>query len=231
MKCIVLAAGRGTRMLPLTADKPKHMILVDGRPFVDYIIESLQKAGITEIAFVVSYRKDVLESYLSEKYPDVVTIDQRGAKGTGHAVLAAQEFVGNEPFVALMGDNLYSPRDIKTVAYAKQNVVAGFEVDNPSLYGVLVVAGTRLDSIVEKPKDPPSRMINTGLYKFTPEIFDELVRIKLSPRGEYELTDAINALAAQGKCGFYKLKDYWIDFGKPEDVKKVEKFLRKLKNG
>ena len=227
MKCIVLAAGKGTRMLPLTADRPKHMIPVNGRPFVDYIIESLRGAGLTEIAFIVNYKKEVLEAHLNENYPDVITIDQEKPLGTGHAVLCAQKFVEKEEFIVVMGDNLYSARDVRNVAESIRNVVAGLEVDDPTKYGVLVSDGPYVTSIVEKPKDPPSSLINTGLYRFTPEIFELLADLKPSQRGEYEITDALNILAHQKKLLLYELKDYWLDFGKPEDLVRVEAFLKR----
>lgn len=226
MKAVVLAAGKGTRMLPLTADKPKHMIVVNGRPFIDYIVQSLQKVGLKDIAVVVNYKKEFLEAHLRKNYPEIVTIDQGEPRGTGHAVSVAERFVGKEEFVVIMGDNLYSPRDMEAVASLGQNVVAGYDVDNPSLYGVLVTNNGKLAKIVEKPKDPPGNLINTGLYKFTPEIFDVLRHVTLSPREEYELTDAITALAQKGRVFVYKLQDYWLDFGRPEDVQKLEKFLK-----
>ncbi|QQG39806.1 MAG: NTP transferase domain-containing protein [Candidatus Aenigmatarchaeota archaeon] len=226
MKCVVLAAGKGTRMLPLTKDKPKHMIPVNGKPFVEYIVESLNKAGIDEIALIVNYKKEVLEDYLRQAHPDVAIIDQEEPKGTGHAILAAEKFVNGESFVVLMGDNLYSPEDIRTVARFQQSVVAGLRVENPSQYGVLVTQNGSLVELLEKPKVPPTNLINTGLYKFSPYVFDVLRTLKPSVRGEYEVTDAINALARAGDVAVYELKDYWLDFGKPEDVKKVGEFLR-----
>jgi dTDP-glucose pyrophosphorylase len=102
-------------------------------------------------------------------------------------------------------------------------------VDNPQEYGVFVKRGDFLEEIIEKPKEFKGNLINTGLYKFTPEIFQKISEVELSPRGEYELTDAINLLAQEKKVKVKELKDYWLDFGKPEDIKKVSDFLEKEK--
>ena len=104
--------------------------------------------------------------------------------------------------------------------------IAGLPHSHPENYGVLAVdENGLLKRIVEKPKDPVGNLINTGLYKFTPEVFDHLDKIKISPRGEYELTDVINLLAIQGKVKAMDLKGIWLDLGKPEDIVRVEKYL------
>lgn len=229
MKAVILAGGKGTRMMPLTADRPKPMILVNGKPFIEYLIEDLHMIGIKEIGVIVNYKREVIAEYLNEKYPEVVLIDQNDPKGTGHAVLCAIDFVGEEDFIVLMGDVLYSRDDIEALSKMKGSVVSGLEVDNPSAYGVLMIDGNKLISIIEKPQNPPSNLVNAGLYRFTSEVFAVLKNINLSPRGEYEVTDAINMLARAGKMYFYKLSGHWLDFGKPSDVQVVENFLNASK--
>lgn len=220
MKCVVLAGGKGTRMLPLTETKPKVMVEVNSKPFLYYVVERLKKAGFTDIAFVVGYKKEVIEEYFD--YP---TIEQKRQLGSGDAVKCCKEFINGENFVLIYGDSIFEVED-----YEKLNkdddlcYIAGIKVENPSAYGVLRVEDGFLKKIVEKPKEFVGNLINVGIYKFTPEIFDALDKIKLSQRGEYELTDAITILAEQNKVRVFAVTTM-IDFGKLEDIPKVEKYL------
>ena len=106
------------------------------------------------------------------------------------------------------------------------NYVGGLENDHPEKFGVLLTEGEFLKEIVEKPKEFVGNLINTSLYKFTPEVFEKLPLIKKSPRGEYEITDVISLLAKEGKVKVRKIKDNWMDFGKPEDVEKFSHFVK-----
>ncbi len=108
--------------------------------------------------------------------------------------------------------------------------VAGFKHEHPEKYGVLIPANSLLKEIIEKPKEYVGNLINTGLYKFTPEVFDVIPKIGLSPRGEYELTDAITLLAKDKKVKIKKIQDYWLDFGNPADIIKLFRFLETSKN-
>ncbi len=225
MKAVILAAGRGTRMGELTEETPKPLIEVNGNPFLYYLMKNVKNAGINEIAVIVSYKKEKIYDFIEEGFPGSEIIEQGEPLGTGHAVSKARDFIDGDNFIVIMGDNLYSSNDIMKISEQNENVIAGYEVDNPERYGVLEIDDDKLISITEKPKNPPSNLINTGLYRFTPEIFEALENIEKSPRGEYELTDGISILAKEGKVKIYKLGDYWLDFGKPEDIPKVERFL------
>ena len=225
MKAVILAAGRGTRMGDLTEDTPKPLLEVNERPFLYHLMKNVKKSGIDDIAVVVSYKKEKVYDFIEEEFPRTEIIEQGEPLGTGHAVKVTKDFIDDDDFIVIMGDNLYSKNDIRTVSESEGNVIAGYEVDNPERYGVLEINDNKLVSIIEKPDNPPSNLINTGLYKFTSEIFQALDNIEKSPRGEYELTDAISIMAEEGKVHVYKLNDYWIDFGRPEDIPKVEKFL------
>jgi len=228
MKVVILAAGKGTRMLPLTKKTPKVLIPIAGKPFIWYLIENLKQAGVDEFGLIVGYKKEKIISFVKEIGLDAEIIEQKEQLGTGHALMQARDFVGYEKFLAINGDNLFSASDIKKILLMEPNVIAGFEVSNPSAYGVLIVDRKRLVRIDEKPKRPVSNLINTGLYLFGTEVFDELQKIKKSIRGEYELTDAITSLAKQNRMFVYKLKDYWIDLGKLDDIPRVEKKIREL---
>lgn len=233
-KVLISAAGRGTRMLDLSKDKPKHLIEINGKPFLYYLLSNLKAAGFEEIIMVVGYKKEFMEEFLAE-YSGVFNIslvnqfDILGEDryGTACPLECVKNLLKGESFLAVYGDNLYSVEDLKRLNIDDDyNYIAGLPHSHPENYGVLSVGDNGLlKRIVEKPKDPIGNLINTGLYKFTAEVFDYLDKIKISPRGEYELTDVINLLATQGKVKAMDLKGIWLDLGKPEDVARVEKYL------
>ena len=125
-----------------------------------------------------------------------------------------------------MGDNIWSPEDFKAMAIQdSQTYIAGQKVENPERYGVLVAKDDNLVEIKEKPKEFVGNLVNTGLYKFTPEIFQIITTLKKSERGEYEITDAINIFAKQGKVKIIEVKGYWLDLSVKEDIPKIESKL------
>jgi bifunctional UDP-N-acetylglucosamine pyrophosphorylase/glucosamine-1-phosphate N-acetyltransferase len=228
MKAVIMAAGKGTRMLPLTEEVPKVLVEINGKPFLYYVLKNLERAGYDDIGIVIGYKKEQFPDFL-EKYGFKATlIEQEEQKGTGHAVMQAREFTKDENFVVLGGDNIWSPKDLKGIARDDNlNYIAGYEVKDPEKYGVLVTKGDSLVEIVEKPTKFVGNLINTGLYKFTPEIYRALEKIERSKRGEYELTDAISLLASEGKVRVVRVEDYWIDLGSKEDIPNVSEALKK----
>ncbi len=231
MKVVVLAAGKGTRMKELTEDRAKVMVEIDGRPFFHFLLKNLEKAGFKDVGIIVGYKKETIIDFFGNKFGNLnlTYIEQEEQLGTGHAAKTARKFAGNENFVLLMGDNLYSPSDLKAVARNDEFCyIAGKAHNNPEKYGVLVKKGEHLERIVEKPKVFVGNIINTGLYKLTPEIFDALERIRKSPRGEYEITDALTLLAKEGKVKVFLVKDYWLDFGCKEDMPRIASFVKTI---
>ncbi len=230
MKAVILAAGKGTRMLPLTKTMPKVLIPINGKPFLQYVIENVRQAGYTELAIVVGHLKEKIAAFLKQNKIKATLIEQKELRGTGDAVLQARKFTGKDNFLIYYGDNLISAQDLKSMPLSDGfNYTGGIEVEHPENYGVLVEKNGFLQEIKEKPKDFVSNLINPGLYKFTPEIFSALEKVTVSPRGEIELTDAVTILAKQRKVKVIRLRDYWLDLGTKDDVRKVEEFLRKLK--
>lgn len=226
----MLAAGKGIRMLPYTNERPKVLIEIAGKPFLHYVLKNLEKAGINNIGIVVGYKKEKIYDFVREYGFNVSFIEQKQQLGTGHAVLCAKNWVGDENFIVLMGDNLYSENDILTLSKLEDNYiyVSAFRSDHPEDYGVIEMKDHSLIKIQEKPSHPKSNLVNVGLYKLTSKIFNTLVRIKKSPRGELELTDAINDLASYGEVKVYELKNYWLDMSVKEDLLKVEEKIKEL---
>lgn len=233
-KVVIPAAGKGTRMLDLAQNRPKHLIDVVDKPFLYYVLKNLQTAGFGEMILVIGNHAEKMEEFketIGREFP-LTLVDQFKTMGTdkyGTAVpvLAAQPAVGDNNFVCIYGDNLYSPADLAAMRELDDefNYVSLLRVDNPEKYGVPIVAGGKVTGFVEKPKEFISNWVSIGCYKFTPEIFSEAAKVEKSPRGEYELTDAIASLARIGKVKARKMLDYWLDFGRPEDIAKVAEFL------
>jgi dTDP-glucose pyrophosphorylase len=224
---VVAAAGRGTRMGEIAGAKPKHLIPVNGQPFLFYLLDRLQSAGIEEIVLIGGHQFPAMEEFVAMHGPkfNITLVDQfqrlgEERYGTALAIEAAKPEVGEREFLAVYGDNLFTVRDLQKVINAPANgsYIATLQHPNPERYGVVLsdVDGT-VTKIVEKPKDPVGNQINAGLYRFTPQIFSVLPT-QPSPRGEYELTDAVQTLAEAGQMKAISLDDYWQDFGRPEDI-------------
>jgi tRNA threonylcarbamoyl adenosine modification protein (Sua5/YciO/YrdC/YwlC family) len=254
-KVVIAAAGEGTRMLHLTNGKPKHLINVKKRPFLAYLLDNLFVAGYRDLILIVGYKQELIKEFLEKYKPPLKSLRKSQYKirmvsqyevlgpkskiyGTACPLMCVSPFrnhnrgeiVGKSQFVYLCGDNLYSARDLKEInTNGKYNYLAGVYNKNPEKYGVLVRDKEFLKKIVEKPKDFVGNLINVGLYKFTYEIFEKLEKIQKSPRGEYEITDAVNLLAKDKKVKIKTIKDYWLDFGNPADVIRISYFLKSFK--
>jgi dTDP-glucose pyrophosphorylase len=230
MKVLILAAGRGLRLRPLTLDMPKHLIEVAGKPFLYHVLKNLKDAGLENIGMVVGYKKEMVENFLKKYGIRVKLIDQKEQLGTGHAVLSAEKWIGDENFIVLMGDGLYSPKDLKSINKNDEYCyIAGIESETPEKFGVLVEKSDLLIRIAEKPKEFAGNLVNTGLYKFTPDIFQALKAVRTSERGEIELTDAVSKLAEKAKVRVVRIKDYWLELGSLKDISKISRFLARKK--
>ena len=236
-KVVIAAAGKGTRMLHLSKDKPKHLIEILNKPFLAYLLDNLLEAGYTELILVVGYKSEKIKEFL-KKYKYKATIVNQfevlGEEryGTVCPIECVKEIIGNENFLAVYGDNLYSVKDLKAFNIDDSySYVAGLFSKHPEKYGVLISDNGFLKEIEEKPEKGKyeEALINIGLYKFTPDVFKKISKVKKSPRGEYELTDAITLLAEDNKVKVRELEDYWLDFGNPDDIIKLSKFLKNRK--
>jgi dTDP-glucose pyrophosphorylase len=207
-KAVLLAAGRGTRMRDLTESLPKPMLEVRGKPVLQHIIEGLRDNGLTSLLVVVGWRAEVVRDFFGDGSNFGVNVQyttQTVQDGTGKVVELAREFVGNDPFVLSYGDILVAPENYARIAAAlgsAEAVVSVKRSDDVSQGGaVFVNEKFELVDLREKPKpgEPTSPWYNAGVYAFHPSIFDFTAKLERSPRGEYELTDAVRNLALAGK--------------------------------
>ncbi|NQU98302.1 NTP transferase domain-containing protein [Candidatus Woesearchaeota archaeon] len=227
-QAVILAAGKGIRMLPLTKYVPKPLVEINGKPFLYYVLKNLEKAGYERVYIVVGHKKDKVEEFFSKNSFnfEIKFIHQLKRLGTGHAVKLLDAHI-KKSFVVLMGDNYYSFNDLNNINFEDDySYVYALKHETPEKFGVLVTKGDLLVEIEEKPENPKTNLINAALYKFTPEVFDILKKIKKSSRGEYELTSAIDVLSKKNKVKVKELES-WVDLGKFDDIPKVEAFMKK----
>jgi dTDP-glucose pyrophosphorylase len=225
-KAVILAAGRGTRMRDLTNELPKPMIAVRGKPILQHIIEGLRAAGVEKFLIVVGYRAEVVRQAFGDGGRLGVTINyatQVVQDGTGRVVELAREFAGADPFVLSYGDILVEPSNyprLTTLAKETEAIVSVRHNEDVSKGGaVFVNERFELIDLREKPQpgEPTSPWYNAGIYAFRPSIFAFTARLERSPRGEFELTDAIRDLARSGKkVQALELIGDWADVRNPE---------------
>lgn len=233
MKAVILAAGQGTRMGPLTVNRPKVMLPVANRPILEHIICSARDAGIYEFVLVVGYHSEVIKDYFgdgSKFNVNIIYALQEKPRGTADAVGTAEKYVG-ERFMVLNGDILVSPEQLRHLMVQKSEIVlTAREVENPSQFGVLEVREDKVLRIIEKPKKPTSNLANAGLYVFPLSIFDAIRITPLSIRNEYEITHSLQTLIESGKSASYiPLSGKWLDIGHPWDLLEAnEHFLSGL---
>ncbi len=231
-KVVIAAAGRGSRMLHLAKNKSKSLINVNKKPFLYYLFKNLKDAGYEDFILVVGAKEELFYQFLEDYNYKAKIVNQfktlgEDEYGTACPLKCVKDIVGKEDFLCIYGDNLYSVEDLRTMkGNGGYNRLAGCYNENPEKYGVLLIKEDFLEKIVEKPKERIGNIINTGLYNFTSEIFDKIYNIEKSERGEYELTDAVNLLAREGKVKVREIKEGWLDFGNPGDVIKLSRYLK-----
>jgi len=247
MKAVILAAGKGTRMKELTAELPKPMLRVHGKPILEHIIEGLKAAGVREVFIVTGWRAEVIEGYFGdgEKFGVRIAYGRQVVQdGTGKAPELAKEFIGTSPFILTYGDILVKPETYQQMVH---------RYNGGYFSGVVTVTGSEdvtkgglfffdekfcLAHLVEKPtptqldelraqgwlKPGATAWYNAGIYLFRPSLFEFTARLQKSPRGEYELTDAIAALiAAKHVLAGVPIEGRWVDVRDPEVLERLER--------
>lgn len=235
MKAVVLAAGEGTRLRPLTEDKPKGMVEVNGKPILTHCFEQLAELGADGLVVVVGYRKqDIIDHYGDEFEGIPITYaHQREQKGLAHALLKVEEDIADD-FMLMLGDNIFQA-NLEDVVRRQQEeradaafLVEEVDWDEASRYGVCDTNKYgEVTDVVEKPDDPPSNLVMTGFYTFSPAIFHASHLVQPSNRGEYEISEAIDLLIQSGRTiDAIGLEGWRVDVGYPEDREEAETRLQ-----
>lgn len=227
MKGLILAAGLGTRLRPITSLRPKPIINVANRPLIHYAVDNLLDAGVREIGIVVSTDTERDLERTLEPYGDSASFTfllQDPPKGLAHAVEVSRSFLGDEPFVMYLSDNLFEHGIRPFVEAFRPDdgvdaVLALVPVDDPRAFGVAEVDGDHVRALVEKPEVPPSDLAVAGVYVFDASVHDAITGLEPGAKGEYQITDAIQRMIDAGRdVRGVRVQGWWKDTGKPEDI-------------
>ena len=234
MKAVVLAAGEGTRLRPLTEDKPKALVEAAGRPILSHCFDRLIELDADELLVVVGYKKEKLIEFYGDEYEGVpiTYAHQREPNGLAHALLTVEEHIDND-FILMLGDNIFDANLPDVVNRQREDradaafLVEEVPYEEASRYGVCDTNDYgEIVEVIEKPDDPPTNLVMTGFYTFTPEIFHACHLVQPSDRGEYELSDAIDLLIQSGRTiDAIRMNGWRIDVGYPEDRDEAERRL------
>jgi bifunctional UDP-N-acetylglucosamine pyrophosphorylase/glucosamine-1-phosphate N-acetyltransferase len=226
MKCVILAAGEGKRMHPLTFTRPKVMLPLAGKPILEWNLKNARAAGLKEFIFVVSYKSEMVREYFEDgKHWNVKIsyVNQGKAMGTAHAIGITETFV--DDCVVMCGDTIFGTSDIKQIM-KKGTKIGLIHIDNPTEYGIVELKGKHLVKIYEKMEQPFTNVVNAGIYHFNSSIFKYIRRTKKSQRGEYEITDSINMLVCKEPMEGVFLKQ-WRDVVYPWHLLEANETLLK----
>lgn len=219
MQCVILAAGKGTRLRPLTEDTPKPLVKVAGKTLLDHIVTALPSA-VDELIIVTGYLEDQIKAYCDQEFhgKKVTYVHQSEQKGTGHALWLCKEHI-NGRFLFMFADDLHGADDIARAASYTRSMLT-LTTKTPERFGIVVrnPDGT-LAEIVEKPAHPPSNLASTGVMVLDEHIFD--FELKTEQNGEFYLTDVIAEYARQYPIAVVEQR-LWIPVGYPEDIERAE---------
>jgi len=233
MKGLILSGGKGTRLRPLTYTSAKQLVPVANKPVLFYGIEALAEAGIREIGIVVGDTREEIRAAVGDgsRWGVKITyIEQDAPRGLAHAVLISESFMGTDPFVMYLGDNLLN-RGIsgfveEFVREAPAAQILLTRVPDPQMFGVAELENGRVVRLVEKPKEPKSDLALVGVYMFSSAVFESVKRIKPSFRNELEITDAIQDLIDRGlQVHPHLVEGWWKDTGKLEDMLEANRLI------
>jgi UDP-N-acetylglucosamine diphosphorylase/glucosamine-1-phosphate N-acetyltransferase len=219
MKAIILAAGEGLRCRPLTLTRSKVMLPIANRPILEHVIDSLEQNGITDIILIVGYKKERIMDYFEDGLNFGVKIkyvEQNAQLGTAHAIEQAKNLIGpaDLKFLVLNGDNLVEPKTIADLLHKNEGDASLLTVkmEETAGYGVVLKEGNRVTKILEKRAGDLSRIVNTGIYIFTPQVFETIEKTPISENGEYAITDTLQLMIDEGKVvTSVSTESKWLD--------------------
>ena len=217
MKAVILAAGEGNRMHPLTYTRPKVMLPIANRPIMEHLLIEMKKAGITSFTFIVGYHGETIRQYFRDGKRWGVEIDyvtQRKQRGTAHALKLVEGFVDGM-FLLANGDVLIRADDIARILEKDGITLSLIEMEDTSGLGVIEIDRDRIVKIHEKVANPPSKLVNAGVYLITQEVFSAIARTKESIRREFELTDSLQIVLDEGYVISWVEIDRWLDVSYP----------------
>ena len=231
MRGYILAAGEGLRMRPLTANIPKPLLPVAGKPFLEHNIEAMKESGIKDLILLIGWRAPRIREHFGDGKEFGVKIEyveQKERLGTAHAIGMIKELV-DSPFFCLYGDVVLTKESVKGLVdhhkKVKGSVMALTTVDDPRRYGSIISQDGVIKDIIEKPEVPQTNTINAGAYILDPAIFEAIAETKKSPRGEFEITDSFKILMKKGHIYTHLLKGEWIDVARPWDLLEANRIL------
>lgn len=233
MKGVILAGGMGKRLQPLTNVINKHLLPVGRYPMIYHCLDKLHEVDITEIA-IVTGRNDIedVTKLLGDGTQwnlDLTYRVQHEPKGIAHALSLTEDFVGDEPIVVLLGDNIFevslTPSISEFIRQGKEAHLFITEVDSPERYGVPTLQEDQMVDIREKPAPPPSSYAVTGIYLYEPSVFDTIEEISPSENGEYEITDVNKIYIERSEVSFSRLQGWWYDAGTLDSYLEVNRVV------
>ncbi|PIU21861.1 MAG: hypothetical protein COT15_00095 [Candidatus Diapherotrites archaeon CG08_land_8_20_14_0_20_34_12] len=241
MRALILAAGLGKRMRPLTNEMPKAMVLLKGKPLLEHVLQNCKKAGIEECVLVVGHLKEKIIEYFSKEFEGMKLqyVEQKEMNGTAKAIDLGKEFFGGkderffgktgEDFLVLSADVIVPEKYLQQLIAKKgfDAVMLAREENHPEKYGVIEIDAKQnaVLGLEEKPEKPKSNLVNAGIYKFNKKIFSAIAKTGKNPlRGEFEITDSIKILLKENaKVGFVLCKERIWDIGSLEELEKANK--------
>ncbi len=233
MKALITSAGRGTRLRPITHTHNKHLIPIANKPMLHYAIEAVRDAGITNLGIVVPADSNEVPQAIGDGTAWGVSISyirQEGPLGLAHVVKISEQFIGRDPFLFYLGDNIVLggvKRYLGAFERCECNCLLGLaRVPDPQRFGVPVIKGNRIIAIEEKPQQPKSSYAVAGIYVYDHHIFEAVKNIRPSSRGELEISDAHQYLIDHGlKVDYCEVTGWWKDTGKPSDLLEANRLV------
>jgi UDP-N-acetylglucosamine diphosphorylase/glucosamine-1-phosphate N-acetyltransferase len=227
VKAVILAAGEGNRMRPLTSHRPKVMLPIANKPILEHLLIEAREAGVKEFVFIVGYCDEQVRSYFGKGENwgvDIAYSEQRKQLGTADAIRMVEGMLDSS-FLVINGDVVVSREDIGLLLKAGRNTMSVIEVKDPRGLGMVELSEDKVTNIYEKIQNPPTLMANAGLYLFTPGIFEAVSRTEKSPRGEYEITDTLQLLMNTEEGLHYQKIHSWLDISYPWDLLRVNESM------